>query len=216
MKNFGTLLIFAFLFTLVTEGYAQIFGVKAGLNLSNMHSKDKNESYDDNAKMNPGFHLGATAEFPIQDMFSFETGLMLSTKGSKMSETYGSNKYEATASPIYLEVPLTAKAAYDMNGTKFFGIFGPYLALGIAGKIKTTGTGISSTSEKIKWGSGDSDDLKGLDYGLKIGVGAEMNNIQFGLSYGYGLANLSIDKSDGMKIQNRVLEISVGYKLGVK
>jgi hypothetical protein len=31
--------------------------------------------------MKTGFHIGATAEFPLTEIFSLETGLLLSTKG---------------------------------------------------------------------------------------------------------------------------------------
>jgi outer membrane protein W len=221
MKNFGTLLIFAFMFTLVTQGYTQTFGVKAGLNLSNMHSKDNNDTYDDNAKMNPGFHLGATAEFPLTEMFSFETGLMLSTKGTMESykDTYSGNTYESKVklNLFYLDIPLTAKASYDIGGAKIYGAFGPYLGVGLSGKIKSEVTGETATTEDVKWGSSSSNDyLKRFDYGMIIGAGAEIKAIQIGLSYGLGLANISSDFSDGMMIKNRVLEISVGYKFGGK
>lgn len=63
--------------------FAQNFGVKAGLNLSNMLVKNDYRTYSDDFKMNPGFYVGATAEFPLSDLLSFETGLLLSTKDSK-------------------------------------------------------------------------------------------------------------------------------------
>lgn len=222
MKNFGTLLIFAIMFTLSTESYAQTFGVKGGLNLSNMHSKDDDETYDDNFKMNPGFHLGATAEFPITEMFSFETGLLLSTKGTKVSDKYESNSvtYESSKGKInlfYLDIPLTSKATYDLSGTKIYGVFGPYLGIGLSGKYKYEETGSTTTTQDVKWGQSSSDDdLKRFDYGLIFGTGVEIKTIQIGLSYGIGLANISSNFSNGMKIKNRVLEISAGYKFGGK
>lgn len=221
MKNFGTLLIFAIMFTLTTESYAQTFGVKGGLNLSNMHMKDNDETYDDNNKISPGFHLGATAEFPITEMFSFETGLLLSNKGTKASskeewngETY---EYKEKANLFYLDIPLTAKATYDLSGTKIYGVFGPYLGIGLSGKYKYEETGSTTTTQDVKWGQSSSDDdLKRFDYGLIFGTGVEIKTIQIGLSYGIGLANISSNFSNGMKIKNRVLEISAGYKFGGK
>lgn len=217
MKNFGTLLIFAIMFTLTTESYSQTFGVKGGLNLSNMHMKDNDETYDDNNKMNPGFHLGATAEFPITEMFSFETGLLLSTKGAKQSYKYGGGVMHESINLFYLDIPLTSKATYDIGDTKIYGVFGPYLGMGLSGKLKYEETGGTATTEDVKWGSSSSDDdLKRFDYGLIFGTGVEINSIQIGLSYGLGLANISSEFSNGKKIKNRVLGISAGYKFGGK
>ena len=86
MKNVIKLLIFVLVVSMTTGAFAQNFGLKGGLNLSNILAKDDNTTYSDDFKMNPGFHIGATAEFPFSDMFSFETGLLLSTKGYKISE----------------------------------------------------------------------------------------------------------------------------------
>ena len=36
--------------------------------------------------MKPGFHVGLTAEFPLNEMLSFEPAVLLSTKGYKYSE----------------------------------------------------------------------------------------------------------------------------------
>lgn len=234
MKKINTHLIIAFMLTITSVSYSQLV-VKAGLNFANMSYKDNYGTLDN--KMVTGIHFGATAEFPINEMFSFETGLLLSTKGSKRTEStpYGID-YDYKGKPTYLDIPLTLKVTKDMNGIKYFGIFGPYIGIGIGGQIYEDGEG-----EKIKWGShigtdelitddngipilddndqfvwDDSDDLKRLDYGLIIGGGVEINNFQIGLNYSLGLANLSPDKSDGLKVSNSVFGISVGYKLNFR
>lgn len=218
------LLIVGIAFIMATESYAQTFGVKAGLNLSNMLAKDDDDTYSDDYKMNPGFNIGATAEFPITEMFSFETGLLLSTKGFKISEeeTFMGEtwKFEGKMNLFYLDIPLTAKASFNLGGTKIYGVFGPYIGMGISGKNKVefTAMGETETDEKdIKWGSDeDEDDLKRFDFGLTMSAGIEISSIQFGLSYGLGLANISPYTDGGTKFSNRVLGISVGYKFGGK
>lgn len=222
MKNLIKLLIVFVVSTTATESFAQIFRLKAGLNLSNILEKDDDGTYSDDYKMNPGFHLGATAEFPVTEIFSFETGLLLSTKGYKVSEeeTYMGETYtyKVKANLLYADIPLTAKASFDIGGAKIYGIFGPYLGLGLSGKYKSEETSMGETetnTEDIKWGSDEQeDDLKGLDFGLTVGAGVEVNAIQIGLSYGLGLANISHYTEGGYKMNNRVLGISVGYRLG--
>jgi hypothetical protein len=58
------------------------------------------------------------------------------------------------------------------------------------------------------------DGLNKLDFGLTAGVGVSIYSFQIGLSYGFGLSNIS-SYSDVI-IRNRVLGISVGYVFGGK
>jgi len=210
--------------SMTTTLFSQKFGVKAGLNFANMLAKDDDDTYSEDYKMNLGYQAGVTAEFPITEMFSFETGLLLSTKGYKISEeeTVGGvkMKIEGSQNLMYLDVPLTAKASYNIGGAKIYGLFGPYIGLGLSGKVKSEVTidgDSESDEEDIKFGSDeDEDNLKSLDFGLTIGAGVEINAIQVGLSYGLGLANLSHYTDNGAKINNRVLGITVGYRFGAK
>ncbi len=224
MKNVIKLLIFVLVVSMTTGAFAQNFGLKGGLNLSNILAKDDNTTYSDDFKMNPGFHIGATAEFPFSDMFSFETGLLLSTKGYKISEeeTFMGKKIEMKIKTnlFYLDIPLTAKASFDLGDAKVFGLFGPYIGMGLTGQSKTVTT-IDGKTEKekedVEWGSekGKSD-LKRLDFGLTIGAGVEIDLFQIGLGYNLGLANISPYNDGGMKSNNRVIGLSVGYKFGGK
>lgn len=219
MKYLGKLFVVVIAFTMTTELFAQNFGIKAGLNLSNMLVKADDETYSDDFKMNPGFHIGVTAEFPLAEMISFETGLLLSTKGFKIEEeTFFGETYKAAEklNLLYLDIPLTAKATFDLGGAKIYGVFGPYVGMGLSGKTKRVATfdGETVTEERdIQWGSDDESDLKRLDYGLTMGAGVEINSIQIGLTYGLGLANIS-SVPGRPKINNRVLGLSVVYKFG--
>lgn len=212
MKNLIKLLCVVVLFSMATRTTAQKFAVKAGLNLSKMLMKDDDDTYMDNVKMQPGFHVGATAEFPINDMFSFEPGLLLSTKGTRAKES----GYKASINLFYFEVPLNAKATFDVGGVKIYGTFGPYLGLGLSGKYKYTEDGNTDT-HTVKWGSdSDNDDQKRFDLGLNVGGGVEIKSMLIGLNYGLGLVSISPDTSNGYKEKNRVFAISFGYKLGGK
>lgn len=214
MKNLIGLFVFVLVLTMASESFAQRFGLKGGLNLANMLVKDDDKTYSDDLKTSPGFHLGATAEFPITEMFSFETGLLLSTTGFKAT----GEDYEDKLSLLYLDIPLTGKASYDMGGIKLYGVFGPYLGMGLFGIYKSEETYEGETEkdyETINWGSDEAEsDYKRLDFGITLGAGVEINAIQLGLSYNLGLANISPDTEDGFKINNRVLALSVGYKFG--
>ena len=232
MKNYVKLIAVVFILSMASESFALRFGAQAGLNLSNMLRKDDIEGIlSDDLKMNPGFNVGATVEYPMNETFSIETGLFLLTKGAKNSgegrdynpfdDTYTDYVWDSKLNLWYLDIPITAKAMYAIGGAKIFCVFGPYLGIGLYGKSNsevTRGVLTETHEEKIRWGSDwENDDyLKRLDYGLTFGAGVEIKSIQVGISYGLGLANISSYTNIGATIQNRVWEISVGYKLGKK
>lgn len=206
--------LFSLLLLFITvQSFAQVkFGVKAGLNLSNMTEKDDVHTYSNNYKMKTGFHLGVTAEFPISEFFSFEPALLYSTKGFIDKDL----DYKATASVNYLEIPMNAIYKINLGGTMMLISAGPYLGFALSGKYKGTEHGLDF-DESINIGNNeDTDDIKALDYGLNIGVGVEIKQIIIGLQYGLGLANISTYTGEGSKSSNKVIGISVGYKFGGK
>ena len=218
MKNLEKLLMVIFMMTMASMAFSQTFGVKAGLNLSNMLIKDNTTTYSTDFKMNPGFHVGATVEFPFGEVFSLEPGLLLTTKGYKFEDTYdllpdGKYNYTMKLNNYYLEIPLYAKAGFDVGNARIYGALGPYVGVGLWGKIVTEIEGQDKEKENVKWGSNaDEDDLKRFDFGMTAGVGFEFSSFLLEVSYGYGLTNLSPYTTDGLKMNNRVLGISAGYK----
>lgn len=220
MKKTLSLFTLTFLLFVTTQSFAQIkFGAKAGLNLSKMVAKDNDNTLSDDFKTKVGFHLGGTAEYPLSDLLSIETGFFLSTKGYKieMEQTVGGDKLKISGkmSLYYIEIPITAKVIYEVKDIKIYGLLGPYIGFGLSGKAKSQNTfqGKTTTEEStVNWGSGEGNDLKRVDFGLTIGAGVDLEFIQIGLSYGLGLANLAPVIDNGTKMKNRVFGISVGYK----
>lgn len=196
--------------------------VKGGLNLSSMLFKgDESSSVD--VKSKPGYHLGITAEYPVSKIVVFETGILFSNKGVKSNgeNIYSGDiyKYNSTMNLLYLEIPLTAKTYFNVGHSKIFGALGPYIGLGLSGKSKGEAVFRGETNsyeQDINWGSSHEDDLKRLDYGLTAGAGLEISSIQIGLSYNLGLANIPTITDNVLKLKNRVVGLSIGYKFGRK
>lgn len=220
MKILMKLLIVVVVLTMSAQSFAQTFGVKFGLNLSNMVAKDEDDTFSDDFKYNPGLHLGPTAEFPISDNFSIETGLLATTKGFKMTEEGSGGDYSMNLYLLYVDVPVTAKASFDLGGVRIYAAAGPYVGAGIFGQYRskiTVGGESESDTEAVDWGSdADEDDFKRLDYGVTAGAGIEFGAVQIGASYGYGLANITPDTEGGTVVNNRVLGVSIGLKFGAK
>ncbi|WP_338789968.1 porin family protein [Bernardetia sp. MNP-M8] len=235
--------VFAILSFLVTfQATAQIqFGVKAGLNINNIGFISENEDDELDTKMLFRYHVGATANYDINEVLSLQPSLLFSVKGFRVNESAKDDFSESTlkghGSFYYLEIPINL--AYKINNFQIYA--GPYAAFGIGGNGK------SETTQKINFGGlvseqtitdkitykpyyreiTQDDDFKdnenpysGLDYGLNIGVGYKVNNLLFNVGYSYGLGNW-LPKAEGNndyrkdnKIQNRVITLSASYFFG--
>ncbi|MBK5721413.1 PorT family protein [Dysgonomonas sp. Marseille-P4677] len=174
------------------------FGVKAGINLSEI------QKIDDNVKV--GFNIGLTAELALPSNFYLMSGLEFTTKGTKGKNTIidaTGPMSKATYNAIYIQLPIHAGYKLDLvPGTKLVFRAGPYLAYGVGGKIKWDIT---------NYGESDffNDHSNRFDFGIGGAVGVEFSNkISVNLGADQGLTNISKDTST----KNRCAHISVGYK----
>lgn len=220
MKRKLTVLIAAMtLFTAVT--YAQVsFGVRAGVNLQNINGKDYGGDKLE-YKLLPGFNVGANAEIPIATDFYLQPGLLFSTKGAKDDE--GGETDKLTIS--YLELPVHLLYKPQLGSGKLILGFGPYLAYGVAGKIKPEeGDDVDinfknklSEEEILEMMDGTKVYLKGFDAGADIFFGYEFAfklsvqlNAQLGLlNFWPGYDN---DEDDESVMKNTGFGVSFGYR----
>ncbi len=201
----------------ITPASAQVLGVKGGLNLANMLEKDDQETYSDDFKSKLGFHVGVVAEFPIMDLLSVEPGLLLDTKGMryKQEESFMGETYKLTGKTniFYLDIPINVKVSYGVGPVKVFGLVGPYVGIGLGGKVKAKEEfmGDSETeTHSIDWGKDE--DLKRPDFGMTFGAGAQMEVFELGISYALGMANICGTQEGGSVTKNRVFSISFAYR----
>lgn len=222
MKKVSQILILFVLVAFAKESFSQEFGVKAGLNFSNMLAKDNDVTLSDDYKSKLGFQFGPVVEFPFSDLLSLETGLMFTTRGFK-TEDSGSSfgvdwESKRSVNVNYLDIPINLRAGFDVGSMRIYGNFGPYIGIAMSGKYKgeyTYGGVTEEEDEKIEIGSDkEEDDLKRTDLGLNIGAGVGINAFEVGLNYGLGLANLSPSTENGFKMNNKVFSITVAYKFG--
>jgi len=219
MKNITKLLLVVMASLLSIESNGQIFRIIGGLNLSNMLIKDDHNTYTDDFKMKPGFHIGTTADFPLSNALSLSTGLLMDTKGFNRKEEDQDWNRKEKLRLYYLDIPIVLKALHDFeSGVKVFGVVGPYIGVGLSGKIKDEYEyqGQEDTYEEdVEWGNDENrDDFRRFDSGLTFGGGVEFKAFLIGISYDLGLYNISPYSDDGFKMNNRVLRLSLGYRLG--
>lgn len=238
MKKVIGLFSLMVLLVLASPAFGQVrFGVKAGLNLNNIAQDYKESDMEQATKMSFGFHIGPAVEIGFGESFSLQTGLFLSNKGyaldleDDLDEGESVDGY-ARANVTYLEIPF--HATYKMNNFQIYA--GPYLGIGIGGKVKwdyTYKADGESESEKgdskLKPVFGefdvadldeDEDVFNALDYGLNFGIGYKVGPILLNAGYSLGMGNLTPKIKDSefdpkdMKESNRVIVVSACFYFG--
>lgn len=201
----------------VFESFAQTFEIKSGVNLSTIFSTDENSFYGNNYKIVPRLLIGVTTEFPITELFSFETGLLFSSKGYEIERNYfvypDSEPIHLYQKVIlnYMDIPLSIKYSTSFLKIPIYGMIGPYAGIALNGKTK-----IDEFSDALNVGYGHNQQIgpdgywKRIDYGLHAGAGIVINKIVFGLDYVFGLADIS--QSNTYEAENRIIGLTLGYK----
>ena len=223
MKKLFKLTVLIFFLLGGIKTMAQTLEIKSGLNLSTMYYENFGETYRDEFKLAPRFIFGATSEFPISESFSFEPGLLFSSKGYKIDTYYEAPTYSGKYLPIvesatlnYIDIPLSLKFSTSTKKIQFFGAIGPYFALGLSGKVSREEYNINGQGGIDYEGTIDYKDEMGkdgiwkrFDYGMQAGIGMTIQKIAFRINYSYGLANIAQYEDSTNK--NRIIGISLGY-----
>lgn len=219
--------------TVALATQAQVY-VQGGLNLANITNTKDGQTEKNNIL--PSFNAGVLGRLEIADMFSLESGALLTGKGSKAETYFNSGNYtKARFNPLYIEVPLNAVVkipfnSKDSKGSNVFFHAGPYAAVGIAGKStrETSTFGIiSKSSSNIKFSNDDPftpnqeedagyDRLKRFDFGLNFGGGVQIGKVILKANYGLGLTKINSTQSNNNaddKNKYRTLSFSVGFPL---
>ena len=178
------------------------FGVRGGVNFAGMSGSDA-----DDLDGRVGFNFGVNVDIPLLQSLYLQTGLYATQKGWKYEETYYDEKYEETANPLYLEVPVLASYRYNFSDAVQLQFnVGPYFAYGIAGKVK-----LSDSEEEYKEDYfGDDDDQAGgkrFDVGLQVGTGVTIKKFFVGCAYEFGFAKAVEDSN----AKNTNFMVNVGY-----
>ncbi|MCD7972419.1 MAG: PorT family protein [Candidatus Azobacteroides sp.] len=184
--------LFSGLFLIALTAGAQVsFGVKAGLNLSNI------TNFDD-SQVKVGYKVGPSMQYSFQDNMAIQTALLLSSKGVKFDHLDG--KIDAN----YLELPISFAYKFPISyDTNVYVNAGPYFALGIFGK--TSASVLDTEHHEDTFGS---DRAKEFDFGFTFGVGMEVSQFNFGVNYDLGVTEVY----DHGSHRNGNFWVSVGYQ----
>ncbi len=194
MCKLKSLFLIALLCVAVGASAQLSFGVKAGLNMSNITDFE-------NSEMKIGYKIGPTVEYAFAPNMAIQSGVLLSSLGTK--EKDGDGSIDAN----YLQIPISFAYKYAIApDTKIYGNVGPYFGFGIFGKSKFYNELTDKYEKEDTFGDNG---MENFDCGLTFGVGMEVTKFNFGLNYDLGLTKV-YDVS-GSSSRNSNFWISVGY-----
>jgi hypothetical protein len=155
------------------------FGIKGGLNLTNMYVKDIS---DENMKV--GWNAGFFAKLPVTRGFSIQPELLYTSKGAK--ETYdnfieGRGEYRFNLN--YIELPLLAVFNVAKNFNIHVGPYASYLVGANIKDLKDDGT-INNITDL------DAENFNRFDWGVAGGFGIDISNFTLGARYNYGFREI--------------------------
>ena len=211
MKNskkliFATLIVSYMIFTTVqAQEKTASFGFKGGLNFSNLYT----DQVDDNNVLT-GFNAGLYAKFPIAKGIAIQPEISYTTKGAELVYNNAFAKGTSKFNVNYIEVPVLLV----MNITDNFNVHvGPYAAYMVSGKTETDSNIFTSENQL------DTNDFNKFDAGIAGGVGVDLDALNFGVRYNYGLTNIGKERNFGgtnytfPDAKNSVLSVYVGLRL---
>lgn len=209
MKTFKLLLVATLILVgvnLNAQDKPFTFGVKAGANMSTM-TGDIEDS-----KVKLGFNIGVTVDYAINQDWYILSGLQYTTKGVKIEYNFADEDYKSTINAAYLQLPIHVGYKLEIAPeTKLVFHAGPYLAYGVNGKIKESGTEvINDTAIPYSVKVNTFDFMKRFDAGLGLGVGAEFGKFGVDLGWDFGLVNVVKEGNNTNRNGNAYL--TVGYK----
>ena len=108
----------------------------------------------------------------------------------------------------YLELPLNVQWGPDLLIARPYLLAGPYLGVKVRNALKGNWEGIGETTRKDIV-----DHLKGIEYGVSMGIGIDVFKFQICGKVNWNLGKLSeIDSFPTLNNKQRSFEISVGLR----
>ncbi|MBC7912896.1 MAG: PorT family protein [Pyrinomonadaceae bacterium] len=202
MKRITILTLLVFATVLVN---AQSFGVRGGVNFSNMIRTGDDDA---DTEFKTGFHAGVTMDIPLVDRLSFAPEVMYSQKGYKTSRSGllgGDNTFTVNTNFIEIPILLKIKAASGFNIH-----LGPQISF-----LTSTTTTFDNGSDAYKRTVNEENEkLRKNLIGGVLGVGFDLSK-KASLVARYAL-DLQKNDENGSEIpeyKNQVIQLGIGLKL---
>lgn len=208
MKKNLSLTLIAILSVAIVSAQEFRMGITGAMNVSRyaVESAGISVTTDSRIGFKAGFRVEMEAPF-ITDGFYFDSELLLSSRGAKLSSIVNEIDVKLTSRPYYLEMPIHIGYRIPISSNfDVYASFGPYFALGIFGTERLTTGDVATKPDTFS-----NDNLKRFDFGLGVKAGVGMfDHYRIFLGYDWGLVNIAQNSADD-KINNRNFYVGMAY-----
>jgi hypothetical protein len=187
------------------------FGIKGGLNFSQLYVDQPNVE-DENMKM--GIHFGVFGKIPVNSFVAVQPEVLYTNMGSKISyggsdfeNLFGIEPGEMRFNLNYIQVPI----ALAVNLGPLNVHAGPYLSYLLSANVNDWNSSDMSPTEVREL---DTEDFNRIDYGVVVGVGFDIGNVNVGARYNHGLRQVGQEGLAGTLTndsKNSVGQIYLGF-----
>jgi hypothetical protein len=159
------------------------FGIKGGLNISNLYTKDVSSE-----NLRVGYHAGIFLKLGLSNYFAIQPELVYSTKGAQLKYNNDLLAGNADFNLNYLDIPVLAV----VNITPFFNIHaGPYFSFLTNVKVKNNTEGSDAFDFENELNRSD---FHTFDAGATVGLGVDFRRVSLGARYNYGFSNIGKER----------------------
>jgi hypothetical protein len=201
MKKF---LLTAVLGMFALAGFSQVkWDAKVGMSMTNLTG-------DMDGDMKIGYNVGVGMDYAFSEDWSLQSGLNFTGKGAKDEGV--------KVKMNYVELPILAAYKFALGeNMKFVVNAGPYLAVGLGGKMSVDGADGEEGGDIKLFSKEDGAEealMKRFDLGIQYGIGLEVGeHYLVNLTGQNGFINPLNDKVWGeASTKNMAFSISVGYR----
>ncbi|MCD8072039.1 MAG: PorT family protein [Alistipes sp.] len=163
--------------------------IQMGMNLSTVVGPDTDDGFK------PGVNAGIMTDTFVSERLFIRFSILYSMKGAQTRDSYANEYYKGkhkyTLMVHYVEAPVSFGVKFPTSGRVSYSLHtGPYVAVGIDGKVKEKSVSMSNdgrVKSKTSKGAFDEKVLRRPDMGWNFGAGISTRAIYLGLQYGQGV-----------------------------
>ena len=174
-------------------------GVRAGLNLATLDTSDETGSAPVESQLR-GLVTGYLT-WRMLSWLELQPEVAYTLKGGKTADAVATK-----ALLDYLEVPVLGRVSKGEPGSRrFYGAAGAAVAVLLRARTRAD---FGDATEEIDL----RDDVETLDWGVVVAGGLELRSLVFDARYTHGLRDVDRDRTDAVKVHNRVVSFTAGIR----
>lgn len=200
------LLVSTFMLSSFVSNAQKYFGYKGGVNLANVSTTEDGFITEERIT---GLSAHLFLDFTLINNFGLQPEMGFIQKGYRRTITlFGEKRYATKIN--YLDFSLNLKYRLGNKNLKGFLLAGPHFNFALSGNTKDLDEGSTNKVEIDEGGGINRTDL-GITLGGGIGTSIRDGDLFLEIRYLHGLQTINVTAFDDGDLQNRGININVGY-----